>query len=436
MWTLAVSITALFTVTSGGAAVTYTDWQAAKSALQSAKTHWQSNGLTSYAYSWSDSCFCEYCYIAAKYIVISDRSSTDPGTPTYVEFDAEALAQNTWQTCSTMDYIQSPLNNTYHSIDYYFDQALAWTQRGIDNCGASSSHSDTNFFADFVCNGSITFAYDDTLFYPTQISLTAGPQVADAGNTWTFRCLTPLTAHSSTDLSAYDGQCLLSDGSAWSVPSIGDECGSPGTDCAALRCACVTCENGGEWGCCSTCTVQENALGELMCSGMIPQSTVCAETTTPSPETTRNYTFCGGFAGLSCPDGQICIDDPRDDCDPDHGGADLEEFVLMTASRQPDGQICIDDPRDDCDPDHGGADCGGICVDDGITTTSTGCICTLQYDPYCCDDTTYGNACVAECEGFTVDADCAEGECDDVCCGGGSGATPNCIFVAVLFMFV
>jgi hypothetical protein len=27
-------------------------------------------------------------------------------------------------------------------------------------------------------------------------------------------------------------------------------------------------------------------------------------------------TFCGGFAGIPCPDGQACVDDPSDDCDP------------------------------------------------------------------------------------------------------------------------
>jgi hypothetical protein len=31
--------------------------------------------------------------------------------------------------------------------------------------------------------------------------------------------------------------------------------------------------------------------------------------------------FCGGFAGFACKDGdKICIDDPRDDCDPMNGG--------------------------------------------------------------------------------------------------------------------
>jgi hypothetical protein len=32
--------------------------------------------------------------------------------------------------------------------------------------------------------------------------------------------------------------------------------------------------------------------------------------------------LCGGIAGLRCPDGFDCVDDPRDDCDPQAGGAD------------------------------------------------------------------------------------------------------------------
>jgi hypothetical protein len=33
-------------------------------------------------------------------------------------------------------------------------------------------------------------------------------------------------------------------------------------------------------------------------------------------------TACGGFAGLECPRGLTCVDDPSDDCDPERGGAD------------------------------------------------------------------------------------------------------------------
>ncbi len=32
--------------------------------------------------------------------------------------------------------------------------------------------------------------------------------------------------------------------------------------------------------------------------------------------------FCGGIAGFACPDGQTCIDNPDDSCDPLNGGAD------------------------------------------------------------------------------------------------------------------
>ncbi|MFE8601606.1 hypothetical protein [Archangium violaceum] len=32
--------------------------------------------------------------------------------------------------------------------------------------------------------------------------------------------------------------------------------------------------------------------------------------------------FCGGIAGIPCAKGYACVDDPRDNCDPDQGGAD------------------------------------------------------------------------------------------------------------------
>ena len=38
--------------------------------------------------------------------------------------------------------------------------------------------------------------------------------------------------------------------------------------------------------------------------------------TPPVPE------FCGGIGNLPCPEGFTCVDDPRDDCDPERGGRD------------------------------------------------------------------------------------------------------------------
>jgi hypothetical protein len=32
--------------------------------------------------------------------------------------------------------------------------------------------------------------------------------------------------------------------------------------------------------------------------------------------------MCGGIAGIACPVGQMCVDDPGDNCDPKKGGAD------------------------------------------------------------------------------------------------------------------
>ena len=81
---------------------------------------------------------------------------------------------------------------------------------------------------------------------------------------------------------------------------------------------------------------------------------------------------CGGIAGITCPSGQTCVDNPSDGCDPSAGGADCSgECVDVSAATTcggiagrgcPMGQYCVDDPTDSCDPSKGGADCGGICV--------------------------------------------------------------------------
>lgn len=48
-----------------------------------------------------------------------------------------------------------------------------------------------------------------------------------------------------------------------------------------------------------------------------------------SGECTPKPQRCGGLAGIACPQEQICIDDPSDECDPKQGGADC-------------GGICVD----------------------------------------------------------------------------------------------
>jgi hypothetical protein len=96
----------------------------------------------------------------------------------------------------------------------------------------------------------------------------------------------------------------------------------------------------------------------------------CAGICVPAP------VFCGGIAGIPCREkGQICVDDPTDDCDPANGGADCAGMCVTEPEGgfkfcggiagfpcREKGKVCVDDPRDDCDPAKGGADCGGICV--------------------------------------------------------------------------
>lgn len=39
---------------------------------------------------------------------------------------------------------------------------------------------------------------------------------------------------------------------------------------------------------------------------------------------------CGGIAGIPCPDGMKCMDDPADDCDPEQGGADCAGICMVS----------------------------------------------------------------------------------------------------------
>ena len=37
---------------------------------------------------------------------------------------------------------------------------------------------------------------------------------------------------------------------------------------------------------------------------------------------------CGGIAGFPCPEGEECVDDPSDNCDPEQGGADCHGICV------------------------------------------------------------------------------------------------------------
>ncbi len=52
---------------------------------------------------------------------------------------------------------------------------------------------------------------------------------------------------------------------------------------------------------------------------VLPFGTVAAQEAEAAPPTEQP---CGGFAGLACPEGYSCVDDPRDDCNQRAGDAD------------------------------------------------------------------------------------------------------------------
>jgi hypothetical protein len=68
---------------------------------------------------------------------------------------------------------------------------------------------------------------------------------------------------------------------------------------AAAKCTCVT-----------PCPI----VGQVCVP--IPDSKPCRSVCVYKPA------FCGGIAAFKCPEGQKCVDDPRDDCDPANGGND------------------------------------------------------------------------------------------------------------------
>jgi hypothetical protein len=183
-------------------------------------------------------------------------------------------------------------------------------------------------------------------------------QQAEAGNLATCAYFSP-----SPILCADDQNCV----STPNGPSI--EVDGPGICVDKTTTKLVTCGGFGGLKCVSgyicvddptdTC---DPADGGADCSG------VCIKDPTPAP------TQCGGFAGLLCPEGLVCVDNPLDGCDPANGGADCGGICVEDTApapqfcggfaniKCPEGLSCIDDPSDDCDPQNGGADCGGICV--------------------------------------------------------------------------
>ena len=49
---------------------------------------------------------------------------------------------------------------------------------------------------------------------------------------------------------------------------------------------------------------------------------------------------CGGILGELCPMGEVCVDDPDDDCDPRNGGADCPGICQPDVACDNDGPVC------------------------------------------------------------------------------------------------
>jgi hypothetical protein len=107
---------------------------------------------------------------------------------------------------------------------------------------------------------------------------------------------------------------------------------------------------------------------------------------------------CGGIAGLPCPKGFVCVDDPREDCDPETGGVDCSG-ICMRKVKDPCAAIrCRQGTK--CCPH-----CGGICIPDNIRCSHRLCVsepCNQTVcgpGEYCCNESC--SRCVGLGQGCT-----------------------------------
>ena len=125
--------------------------------------------------------------------------------------------------------------------------------------------------------------------------------------------------------------------------------------------------------------------------------------------------FCGGIAGLPCPEGYTCVDDPRDDCDPLAGGADCGGICVVQHEN-----ACVDFCRSQGHTGRAFGDCVSNCTsghcsfDNDCRTFSNycdGCSCRAlgvsEPDPVC--DGTLVQCFVDPCLEF--EAYCRGGQC-------------------------
>lgn len=76
-------------------------------------------------------------------------------------------------------------------------------------------------------------------------------------------------------------------------------------------------------------TVLLTAVFAVIALGVVALMTPTTEAVgCPPPSGPVRGQFCGGIAGIECPGKKICIDDPRDNCCPQLGGADCSGICV------------------------------------------------------------------------------------------------------------
>ncbi len=125
--------------------------------------------------------------------------------------------------------------------------------------------------------------------------------------------------------------------------------------------------------------------------------------------------FCGGIAGLPCPGAGECVDDPRDDCDPEAGGADCSGVCECNVTALCEEGTVWNDSPDVCSCVPAYNPCAAVLCPEGS-------LCVVDGDEGRCVPMT-GESC--------GDSTCAEGM---VCCNASCGiCTPPggvCIQIA------
>jgi hypothetical protein len=151
-----------------------------------------------------------------------------------------------------------------------------------------------------------------------------------------------------------------------------------------------TCDGGPEVDCPGVCEpeISGECSADEDCPPLAIECSICPDGTVTCPLSVCDHGRCTvalkgcpdmfhcGAGGMECPAGFECVAvdgecDPL--TDPDCGGfcrpIDRLRCNGVAGIVCPEGYVCVDDPNDDCDPNAGGADCGGICEPE----TSGGC---------------------------------------------------------------